>query len=256
MYLMYVDESGDCGITGSKTPYFVLTGMVVHELHWHDCLENLIDFRRQLRSNFGLRLREEIHASQMIARTGKELARIHKADRLTILRLFAKRLAGNAEIRLINVIVNKGTKDPTYPVFEMAWKALVQRFENTIRYRNFPGPHNTDERGLLLPDRTDEKKLRDLLRRGRRWNPVPNQAEYGMGYRNLVLQRIVEDPVFKDSDHSYFIQACDLCAYLLYQHYAPNIYMRRKGGKAYFNLLAPILCKAASASDPRGIVWL
>ena len=32
MYLMYVDESGDSGLVNSPTRYFVLTGMVVHEL--------------------------------------------------------------------------------------------------------------------------------------------------------------------------------------------------------------------------------
>ena len=32
MFLMYVDESGDAGLVGSPTRYFVLTGLVVHEL--------------------------------------------------------------------------------------------------------------------------------------------------------------------------------------------------------------------------------
>ena len=30
---MYVDESGDVGLVGSPTRYFVLVGLVVHELH-------------------------------------------------------------------------------------------------------------------------------------------------------------------------------------------------------------------------------
>jgi len=50
MYLMYVDESGDCGLENSPTRYFVLTGMILHELRWQACLEQLIEFRRRLKA--------------------------------------------------------------------------------------------------------------------------------------------------------------------------------------------------------------
>ena len=63
MYLMYVDESGDIGLSGSPTRYFVLTGLVLHELRWRQTLDELIGFRRELKADFGLKLREEIHAS-------------------------------------------------------------------------------------------------------------------------------------------------------------------------------------------------
>jgi hypothetical protein len=43
MYLMYVDESGDTGLLGSPIRYFVLTGMVIHELRWHQALEQLVN---------------------------------------------------------------------------------------------------------------------------------------------------------------------------------------------------------------------
>jgi len=32
LYLLYVDESGDTGLTGSQSRYFILSGFVVHEL--------------------------------------------------------------------------------------------------------------------------------------------------------------------------------------------------------------------------------
>jgi hypothetical protein len=44
MYFMYVDESGDPGLVGSPTRYFTLTGMVVHELRWHETLNKLVSF--------------------------------------------------------------------------------------------------------------------------------------------------------------------------------------------------------------------
>jgi hypothetical protein len=138
----------------------------------------------------------------------------------------------------------------------LAWKALLQRFENTIEHRNFPGPANPDERGMIFPDHTDNKKLRQLSRQMRRYNPIPNQPNFGLGYRNLTVVNLAEDPSFRDSAHSYFVQAADLVAYLLYQKLLPCHYMRNKGGHNYFDRLEPILCKVASSSDRQGIVRL
>jgi Protein of unknown function (DUF3800) len=255
---MYVDESGDCGLTGSPTRYFVLSGLVVHELNWYDCLEKLIEFRRRIRDGFGLKLREELHAARLISKPG-DLCRIPKSDRLTIVRIFANQLASMVDLRLINVVVDKQHKSPPFDVFDIAWTRLIQRFENTIRYKNFPGPGFQDERGAVFPDRTDEKKLTLMLRRMRRYNYVPNRGGtsggFGPGSRNLIITKLVEDPNFRDSRASLFIQAADLAAFLLYQHIEPNSYMRKKGGRAYFNRLRPILCLEASRTDAHGIVW-
>ena len=54
MYLCYIDESGDCGAydeskpdrTGS--PYFILSGLIVHADKWRSSLEDLINFRKTL----------------------------------------------------------------------------------------------------------------------------------------------------------------------------------------------------------------
>lgn len=253
MYLMYVDESGDAGLVGSPTDFFVLSGLVVHETRWAESLSTFLAFRRNLRASFGLLLREEIHASHFINKPG-ELVRIKRNDRLSILRFFADELSGMDALRVINVVVDKRKRPAGSPVFEQAWTVLLQRFENTMKYRNFPGSSNPKDHGLVIPDRTDVKKLTRLARKMRRYNPIPNQQSFGQGYRNLTISHIVEDPYFKDSEHSFFVQACDLAAYLLYQEISPSSYMRRKGGHRYFTRLEPILCTHASSSDARGIV--
>ncbi len=253
MFLMYTDESGDTGLTNSPTRYYILTGLIVHELRWRDSLDQLIDFRRRMRMAFGLKLREEIHATELINKPGA-LARIPKQDRLTILRMFAKELASISDVSVINVAIDKHGKHPNYDCFGWAWKLLIQRFENTMAYRNFPGPHNPDERGLILPDHTDDKKLVQMLRRMRHFNPIPNQSGFTAGFRNQQIKLIVEDPAFRDSAHSYFVQACDTAAYLLKQKLDPSKYMQKKGGDKYFCLLSPILCKKAAPRDPDGIV--
>ncbi len=255
MYLMYIDESGDTGLKGSPTRYVVLTGLVVHELRWRSCLEQLIAFRQRIKAKFRLRLREELHAARMLTRPG-ELKRIKRNDRLAIIRAFADQIASMTDINLVNVVVDKEGKPKDYDVFGSAWGALIQRFENTIAHRNFAGPANADDRGLLFPDSTDDKKLTDLVRKKRHYNPVPNRGDFGPGYRNLPLQNVIEDPSFRDSEHSYFIQAVDCAAFLLYQRLAPNSFMKKHSGQNYFARLEPVLCKVVAPRDPWGIVWL
>jgi hypothetical protein len=253
---MYVDESGDAGVPGAS-PTFVLTGMVLHELRWHDTLAELVDFRRWCRAQYGLKLREEIHAARWISRpNNSDILRIPRHQRLAIIHAYARRLAQIPALNIINVVVNKANKAQGYDVFTAAWRALIQRFENTINHRNFAGPVNPDDRGLLIPDHSDDKKIQTLLRQMRHYNPVPNQPQYGQGYRNLALARLAEDPNFRDSRHSYFVQSCDLAAFLLYQRERPNAYVRNKGARNYFRLLDPILCKVAATHDSEGVVRL
>ena len=256
MYIMYVDESGNCGMVNSPSRYFVLTGLVVHEVRWMESLERLIAFRRRMKAAFGLKLREEIHTAQLISRPGS-LARIKKSDRLTIIRSFADELASMTELNLVNVVVRKDGKREDFDVFGAAWSRLIQQFDNTLTYKNFPLPEHPDERGTLIPDHTDDKKLTQLLRSMRRYNCVPDEVgASGSSSRNLTVSRIVEDPSFRHSDQSLFIQATDLATYLLYQNLSPNSYMKTKGGRAYFNRLGPILCRKTSSIDPNGIVWV
>lgn len=254
MFLMYVDESGDSGLKNSPTRYFILSGLVIHELRWTEYLNQLIEFRREIRDKFGLKLREEIYASAFITNPG-ELIRIKRYDRLAILRMFADRLAIMPELNAINVVVDKQGKTDNYDVFSEAWKILITRFENTIRSKNFRGPSNTDERGLIIPDATDNKKLTTLLRKMRHYNYVPYQGSGGIA-RNVPLQYLIEDPFFKDSSQSLFTQVVDLIAYLLYQNLNPNSYMKSKSAHNYFLRLEPILCKVASKKNELGIVFL
>jgi len=53
-----------------------------------------------------------------------------------------------------------------------------------------------------------------------------------------------------------YFEAADLAAFLLYQHLAPNAYMRRNSGQNFFQRLTPILCLHATPKDPYGIVGL
>lgn len=257
MYLMYVDESGDCGLVNSPTRYFALSGLVIHELRWRTYLTQLIEFRRRMRVQHDLKLREEIHVSRMIGRAPGAWGHIPKYGRLAVYRKLLDEIATLQDFNIINVIVDKQGKADGYDVFEGAWTALIQRFENTIQHHNFPGPRNADERGMIFPDRTDDLKLTKLVRRMRYYNPVPGMQAMGYGgYRNLLMSYVIGDPKFRLSHMSYFIQAADAVAFALYQYLQPNSYVRKKSASKYFLRLDPVLCKVAARFDPLGIVRL
>jgi hypothetical protein len=124
MFRMFVDESGNTGLVDSPTRYFILTGLVVHELRWQTYLEQIIAFRRRMRQQFGLRLREELHAATLITRPGS-LVRIKRHNRLTVMRNFADELASMPDLNIINVLVDKQGKPTDYDVFDNAWKTLI-----------------------------------------------------------------------------------------------------------------------------------
>lgn len=264
MYLMYVDESGDSGLLADKSPtrYFCLSGVVVHELRWQDVLSQLTNFRRWVKRRYGVYLDDELHHAEMVGKTKKlaaSLTTLAKHERLAIIRHHADELAKLHDLNVINVVVDKamGKLLDKEAVFRGAWYRLFQRFENTIQHRNFPGLKNPSERGMVFPDSTDGERLRRYLNRMRVRNPIKISGQSGsFNFDDRPIASLIEDPIPRESHHSFFVQAADLCVFLLKQFIEPSSFMKKHGGKAYFRRLDPVLCKVASYSDPMGIVRL
>jgi hypothetical protein len=252
MYLMYVDESGDPGTNNSQVNYFILSGLVIHELDYNNFMKNLVDFRKHLRNTKGLKLREEIHSSDFINSHFKNKS-IKRNDRVDILKQCIKFISGKKYVNIINIVVDKRKFDSN--IFEYAWQSFIQRFENTIKNKNFPGKYNNEDKGIIITDSTDSKKLQSIVRKMHNYNPVPNtQMIFGGGYRNLQIKCIIEDPFHRDSKNTYIIQLVDVIAYSVRQLYEPNKYFKSKSGSNLFYELSPVLCKYASTKHPYGIV--
>lgn len=254
MYLMYVDESGDTGVSPGSSQFFILSGLVIHELRWHDVLDSCIDFRRSIKMATGFKLREEIHAQVMVNGRVSDFHGIERNKRFMILRNTIDWIASQDSIGVITVIVQKEHFTDPKTVFERGWSTLLQRFENTMNAHNFPGPGNADERGIIIADNTSGEDLRNLQRKMRRFNPIP--SKFGPIPRNLPIKQIIEDPVFRDSRHSYFIQIVDVIAYFTAQYLKPNKVIKKQGATKYFERLDPVFVKKASPSDQFGRVWV
>ena len=252
MYIMYVDESGDPGLNNSPTRYFGLSGIVVHESRWREFINVLISFKKTIRHAYNFPVRSEIHSSEILNKNPYNIA---KHNRLAILRNFLDEISKIDYISLTSVIIDKSNKQATYNVFENAWLTLFQRFENTMRYGNFPGSFRNDH-GIVITDATNGRALLRLVRRMSVINYIPNQQHFGPGYRNVPIIKIIEDPHGKDSRDTLPLQAADVCAYFLTQKYVPNSYVRKSGARNYFDRLQPVANVWARTGSALGIVDL
>lgn len=115
------------------------------------------------------------------------------------------------------------------------------RFENTIRHTNFSGLSNPAERGIILSDNTEGEKLRKLIRKMRHFNTIPNK--FSVRARNLKLEYVIKEPIFRDSKYSFLHQMNDVLAYCVRQRYEPNSYIKKKGGVNFYKRLDNVVVK-------------
>ncbi len=243
---MYVDECGDPGkYVGTNSKHYALSGLIISQEGWYDSLSRLKSFRKKIRDLFGLRLREEIHASELIrVNKIKEYRKIKKYERLKILELHIKEIPlifSNGKI--INIFLKKeNTFNDDYQ--KMAWERIIQRYDNFLK-------RVANDKGIIITDMLDERKIRNLSRKMRIYNQIP--SHYGGSYQQLT-DNIIEDVFVRDSKHSYFIQAVDSIVHALYRKEIPKISLKKYNIDKYFDNLESITLKEASRNDPLGIV--
>jgi hypothetical protein len=111
---------------------------------------------------------------------------------------------------------------------------------------------------ILLCDEGKEADYTRLVRKMSVFNPIPSQygvwQDTGSTTRNIPIDRIIEDPFFKKSERSYFIQMADFCAYALLRKERPIPSKSRYGLDSVFMELEPICVKEANPRDPYGII--
>ncbi len=138
-----------------------------------------------------------------------------------------------------------------FPTNQMEWayERMINRLNRTMEAR--------DDNTLLFFDEGNENWITKLIRKMRVFNPIPSDRgtwDTGSRIRNLPTARIIEDPVFKDSAHSYFIQLCDFCSYSLLRRESPTERARRYGIDRAFSRLSPVLFRQANRRDTEGII--
>jgi hypothetical protein len=207
MYLVYFDESGDDGYPKYYSELFVLTSCYLHHQKWQEIYNSLKEFRKRLKQSFGIPIKLEFKAREFILNKNPyRKFNISDNNRKKILEIIADFL-GNIEIKFINVVINKKKiKKDNYPILENALKFNIQRIENDLKI----DPLN---KFLIITDEGRVGKMRYTTRKIQKINIIPSKF---IGRYRREIKLLIEDPLPKKSQESYFIQMCDFVAFLIY----------------------------------------
>lgn len=212
MFLAYVDETGDTGSlskSGSSACYSLGCVLVNHD-KWADTYDGVVGFRRLLRDRLSVNVRAEIKANYLIRSSGplRKLS-LSPQDRRWIYREHL-RLLHPLGAEVFGIVVDKAKAGVSGDdCFHMAWETLIQRLERTMRARNSKITITHDE-GENDAIRKEARKARRYLTAGR---------EYGGGHFTMNFPQLIDDPIPRNSRHSYLLQFADLVAYAAWRAY-------------------------------------
>lgn len=253
MYLAYVDESGNTGIPGSRT--YTLGCLFFDAGTWPDVFDGMIELRRALRDDFGVPVRAELKANYLLRGKGPLWKlQLSDAERHDIyLRLM--RAQEGFGFQTCGIVINKTEltnrgldENPR----EVAWEFLLQRLERLTTTTRTPA--------LLIHDEGEGAVVRKLARKARRAGSAG--SAFGTGHLARPARLLIDDPVSRDSQQSYFIQLADLSAYAAFRrihrpppHHTPIVpqaMWNELGGAIYED--ANYLARLDHPEDPPGIV--
>jgi hypothetical protein len=210
--MAYVDESGDTGVSQGSSLTYTLGCVLIDADHWPDAFDNFLDFRRRVRDSFGVPMRAEIKANYLLRNSGP-LRGLHlaPAQRHLIYRAHL-RMVDHLPARAFAITVDKRNKSTTPKhIFDLAWEGLLQRLERT----------STKEKVtfMISHDEGENDSVRRWVRQSRRY--LTAGSAYGAGTLTNPARRLVDDPIPRKSDQSYFIQLADLVAYAAFRSVVP-----------------------------------
>ena len=192
MHFIYIDDSTD-------RPTNVFSALCVPCDRWNDVFAGMKKWRAHLRDTHHIPIQHELHAQEFLSGRGsaasfQALTRHKRAQIFFTTMKVTNWLHRSWGVSLFNVCTND---DDQFRAFER----LLNRINRTMQSRN--------SYAMLICDEGKESQYTRLVRRMRVHNYIPSRFggwETGARSKNIPIERIIEDPQFKDSRTSYFIQ--------------------------------------------------
>lgn len=239
MHFIYIDDSTD-------RPLNIFSALCVPCNRWNDTFERLKRWRKHLNNVHGIPLNYELHAQEFVSGRGsagrfEHLSR-HKRAQIFHTSFKVTNWLNECGATLFNVC---NADDNQFRAFER----LINRINRTMEKR--------DSYAHLICDEGKEQQYTSLVRRMRVHNPISSKYggwEDGSTTKNIPLTRIIEDPQFKESHKSYFIQHCDFMAYGLLRREKPTAKIKRYGSHKSFDVLDVCLETVCNPNDPKGVI--
>lgn len=141
-------------------------------------------------------------------------------------------------LNAFGVVIHKSGLSGKSEIFDEAWLTLLQRLERTSRARG-------DEPVLLVHDNGENDAVRKIARRSCRMLTAGRMSD--SGYFSVPFHQLIDDPVARSSDQSYFLQLADLVAYSAFRNlYPPNENIGKIVNQAMWNNLGSAIFTQAN----------
>jgi len=269
--IYYVDESYDA-------QKFCLSAVGIRHSEWKACFEAIREYRKQIKTDHGVLLRKEIHASEFVAGRGRLGDRmLNKWLRSRIFFGLLELASSFPQVTVFNVCLDNANHDDAQMI---AWDRLTNRIERTARYHETQEqPHRRQlaslvqgltveqkdslerrlmsyhPRAIITADEGRELEITRALRKMHVFNPIPSRFgawPSGQRTQNITTERIIEDPVFKSSAQSYFIQIADCVSFALLKRETTAVpHIERYGiNKMFDQTIARVCYRKACQNDP------
>jgi hypothetical protein len=249
MYFCYADESGDAGKfdpASAKTgsPYFIYTAIIVRDIQWKQALNILKSFRRRISNDGFLDYDKEFHCAEMIdVHKNMVYASISVPDRWKLIEEFSHTIGVLTDFQIIAVVLDKKKSklDSSDYITEIVTK-IYQAFNHFL--------NNKREHGIVFFDRANEQKItthvRKLLGTG-----VSDQSS---GVE--PIRWVLEDPFYKVSKDSFFVQSADVTAYTFKEQEFPQSSRKKFDADLIFRRKFATKCYVSHVSGEDGIIRL
>lgn len=192
-----MDDSGDEHIRA-------YSALAISEVDWRECIGCVREFRRGLKKKHGIYVTKEFHATDFVAGRGNIAEKvIPKGVRCQIFRETLQMTSRLQSVRLFNAIAPRGQE-------ALIFERLMNRINTNMR--------KSGSNAIIFHD--EGKDYTKLIRRLGSFNPIQSMFGSWPGgnpYKNLPLEHVLEDIVFRKSERSYFIQLADFCAFALFR---------------------------------------
>lgn len=231
MHFVYIDDSGD-----EQTRAY--SALAIADIDWKDALACIKQYRRALKAAFGIFVTKELRATDFVAGRGRISNRVvTKYQRSIIFRDALRMVATLRGVRLFNAIAPKEQES-----------LIFERLMNRININM----ERTGSNAVIIHD--EGKDYTHLVRRLCVYNPIQSkfgQWPGGSPYKNIPLDHILEDIIFRKSEDSYFIQLADFCAFALFRNEHPWPAQHKYNLETAFEELHIICVPQCYAADPK-----
>jgi hypothetical protein len=276
----YVDESYD-------DTKFCLSAISIRHTHWRECFDLIRQHRVSMNKDHGISAIKEIHAKDFVRGRGHISSHTLSGEELAELFFgILKLVASLPTMKIFNICLPRKSISGDQIV---AWDRLVNRIERTMNKFDedeqqkrakdiavLKALATTGEplraitaiekrlalfraRAFIIADEGREKEITKAVRKMHVHNPIPSRfGGWTPGHvtKNITTDRLIEDPVFKSSQRSYFLQLADCVAFSLLKREVPPTLRVEKYGlhKMFDAALSGVCFLKASRTDKLGIV--